>query len=89
MSLTQKAIEADARCELAYLHLAQMYTQQGRLTEAVITYKRAIDLSRTTVDAESAIMGLEVRILRGSVCVCVCVCSFIFLFHDARPHAHK
>jgi import receptor subunit TOM70 len=60
---TLKAIEVDNRCELAYLHLAQMYSASGMFTEAILTYKRAIDLSRSVQDAYTAIMGLEVIVL--------------------------
>jgi import receptor subunit TOM70 len=56
---TQKAIEVDARCELAYAHLAQMYMSQGKLDEAIITYNRAVELSRTVSEMENGIMGLE------------------------------
>ena len=59
IELVQKAIEVDPRCDLAFTHLAQMYMQQGKLDEAIITYKRAVDLSRTPGDIEAAVLGLE------------------------------
>lgn len=59
MDLTTKAIAADNRCEIAYLHLAQMFAQSGRLAEAMGTYTRAIDLSRSASDAEAACLGMQ------------------------------
>lgn len=56
---TQKALEVDPLCELAYQHLAQMYMQQGRLDEAIITFKKASEMARTPSDYQSSVMGLE------------------------------
>ena len=59
IEFTQKAISVDSRCELAYMHLAQMYMAQGRIEDAVKTYETALALARTEMDAENALMGIE------------------------------
>ena len=56
---TRQAIEVDPRCDLAHMHLAQMYMAQGKIDEAVATYKAAMELSRTELDLENALMGIE------------------------------
>jgi import receptor subunit TOM70 len=56
---TEKAIAVDSRCDLAYVNLAQMCVNQGKLNEAVNAYEKAVSLSRTILDAENSIMGLE------------------------------
>ncbi len=59
MECTKKAVEVDAKCDLAYVHLAQMYLQQAKLDESIIMYKKAADLARSSTDFENAVIGLE------------------------------
>jgi import receptor subunit TOM70 len=59
IELTQKAIEVDSRCDLAYMHLAQMFMAQGRIDEAIAMYEKSLTLARTSLDVENAVMGIE------------------------------
>jgi mitochondrial import receptor subunit TOM70 len=59
IELTQRAIAVDPLCELAYMHLAQMYMAQGKVEDSIKTYEKALELARTESDAENALMGIE------------------------------
>lgn len=55
----EKALEVDPRCDLAYVHLGQMYLHQCRFSQAMLVYKKALELARGVADAENAILGME------------------------------
>lgn len=59
INFTKKAINADKKCDLAYMHLAQMQMAQGNVDAAIVNYEKALSLSRTKMDVENAMMGIE------------------------------
>lgn len=56
---TEKAIQVDPRCDLAFVNLAQMHIHNGKMVDAIAAYEKAVTLARTLPDAENSIMGLE------------------------------
>lgn len=53
------ALKVDPRCDLAYMHLAQMYVQKGKFNEALDVYGKALELAKSPVDLENVTMGME------------------------------
>ncbi|ORX84578.1 mitochondrial outer membrane translocase receptor TOM70 [Anaeromyces robustus] len=55
----RKALEVDPDCDIAHVHLAQICLQKHDIAEAVEEYSKAIEVARTNMDLQQAVMCRE------------------------------
>jgi import receptor subunit TOM70 len=55
----RKALEVDPECDTAHVHLAQICLQKHDIAEAVEEYGKAIEVARTNMDLQQAVMCRE------------------------------
>lgn len=55
----RKALEVDPDCDIAHVHLAQICLQKHDIAEAVEEYGKAIEVARTNMDLQQAVMCRE------------------------------
>ncbi|KAI3644026.1 hypothetical protein MP228_010190 [Amoeboaphelidium protococcarum] len=57
--LVLKVLELDPKCDLAYMHYAQLLTSQNKIDDAIRMYEKALKVVRGPMDAQNTLMGLE------------------------------